>query len=144
VLFFIPALNLAGIPPFSGFLGKLGLLQAGVGHGGVLAWLLVGGGVLTSLLTLYAISRVWTLAFWRTPHLDVTGAGDAAEESTAVDRAAGSRLPPLMVAATVVLVVLGVGLTVVAGPLFDITADAAAQLRDRQPYVRAVFPDGAP
>ena len=30
VLFFVPAMNLAGIPPFSGFLGKLGLLQAGV------------------------------------------------------------------------------------------------------------------
>ena len=33
VLFFIPAMNLAGIPPFSGFLGKLGLLQAGVRTG---------------------------------------------------------------------------------------------------------------
>jgi multicomponent Na+:H+ antiporter subunit D len=141
VLFFVPALNLAGIPPFSGFLGKFGLLQAGVDDGGVLAWLLVGGGVLTSLLTLYAISRVWALAFWRTPHPDMTGVDPA---GTGPDRAAGTGLPPLMVAATIALVVLGVGLTVVAGPLFDIAADAAAQLQDRQPYVRAVFPDGAP
>ena len=37
VLFFVPAMNLAGIPPFSGFLGKLGLLQAGVADGGWLA-----------------------------------------------------------------------------------------------------------
>lgn len=35
-------------------------------------------------------------------------------------------------------------LTAVAGPLFDISTDAATQLLDRQPYVRAVFPDGAP
>lgn len=34
ILFLVPALNLAGIPPFSGFLGKLGLLQAGVAQGG--------------------------------------------------------------------------------------------------------------
>jgi multicomponent Na+:H+ antiporter subunit D len=159
ILFFIPALNLAGIPPFSGFLGKLGLLQAGVDDGGVLAWLLVGGGVVTSLLTLYAVARVWSLAFWRTPHADppdespetrlgdppgATDPADAPRKSTAVSAPAGPRMPPLMVAATLALVVIGVGLTVVAGPLFDISADAAAQLLDRQPYVRAVFPDGAP
>ena len=32
VLFFVPAMNLAGIPPLSGFVGKLGLLRAGVGR----------------------------------------------------------------------------------------------------------------
>ncbi|GAA3383272.1 Na+/H+ antiporter subunit D [Cryptosporangium minutisporangium] len=150
VLFFIPALNLAGIPPFSGFLGKLGLLQAGVSDGGTLGWLLVAGGVLTSLLTLYAVSRVWNLAFWRTPITTLTSGpeasseGEASPASTAVDSETGPRLPRLMVAATLALVVLGVGLTVVAGPLFDISTDAATQLLDRQPYVRAVFPDGAP
>jgi len=65
VLFFVPAMNLAGIPPFSGFIGKLGLLQAGVADGSQLALTLVVGGVVTSLLTLLAIARVWTRAFWR-------------------------------------------------------------------------------
>ena len=45
LLFFVPAMNLAGIPPFSGFLGKLGLLQAGVELGTPLAYALVIGGV---------------------------------------------------------------------------------------------------
>jgi multicomponent Na+:H+ antiporter subunit D len=67
VLFLVPAMNLAGIPPLSGFIGKLGLLQAGVADGSVLAFTLVGGGVLTSLLTLLAVARVWTRAFWRPP-----------------------------------------------------------------------------
>ncbi|PRY48221.1 multisubunit sodium/proton antiporter MrpD subunit [Geodermatophilus tzadiensis] len=67
VLFFVPAMNLAGIPPLSGFIGKLGLLQAGVAEGSVLAFALVGGGVVTSLLTLLAVARVWTRAFWRPP-----------------------------------------------------------------------------
>jgi multicomponent Na+:H+ antiporter subunit D len=130
VLFFLPALNLAGIPPFSGFLGKLGLLQAGVAAGSPLAWLLVAGSVITSLLTLYAIARVWNLAFWRTPRAQ-----------TPVDAGArpGRALPRLMVGATLALVVLGTGLTVVAGPLFDFTNRAAAELRDREPYVHAVF-----
>jgi multicomponent Na+:H+ antiporter subunit D len=65
VLFFVPAMNLAGIPPLSGFIGKLGLLQAGVAVGSGPAYLLVAGGIVTSLLTLIAVARVWTRAFWR-------------------------------------------------------------------------------
>ncbi|MFI7429373.1 Na+/H+ antiporter subunit D [Micromonospora sp. NPDC049836] len=129
VLFFVPAMNLAGIPPFSGFLGKLGLLQAGVAAGGTLPGVLVGAGTLTSLLTLYAASRVWNIAFWRAPRLAVT------------DRP--GRLPRLMVGATAALVALGVGLTLAAGPLFRVTADAATDLRERTPYVRAVLPPEA-
>ncbi len=64
-VFVVPALNLGGIPPFSGFIGKVALLEAGAQNGSVLAWLLVGGGVVTSLLTLYVVARVWTKAFWR-------------------------------------------------------------------------------
>ena len=44
VLFFVPAMNLAGIPPMSGFLGKIGLLQAGLDDGTPLAYVLVAGG----------------------------------------------------------------------------------------------------
>jgi multicomponent Na+:H+ antiporter subunit D len=67
ILYFVPAMNLAGIPPFSGFIGKLGLLEAGVADGGWLPIVLVAGGAVTSLLTLLAISRVWNRAFWRPP-----------------------------------------------------------------------------
>jgi tetratricopeptide (TPR) repeat protein len=77
-VFVVPALNLGGIPPFSGFVGKVALLEAGAANGSVLAWMLVGGSVVTSLLTLYVVSRVWTLAFWRTrtdaPEGDVASA----------------------------------------------------------------------
>ncbi|MFG1887023.1 Na+/H+ antiporter subunit D [Micromonospora sp. NPDC049051] len=154
VLFFVPALNLAGIPPFSGFLGKLGLVQAGVADGSPLAWALVAGGLLTSLLTLYAIARVWNLAFWRAPHPDMPDASDAVRAARtggaeqprrAPDpEASGAVLPRLMIGATAALVVLGLALTVVAGPLFDISTDAADDLLRRTPYVEAVFPDGAP
>jgi multicomponent Na+:H+ antiporter subunit D len=67
VLFFVPAMNLAGIPPLSGFLGKVGLIRAGLEVGTPLAYVLVAGGVTTSLLTLYAVGKAWNLAFWRTP-----------------------------------------------------------------------------
>jgi multicomponent Na+:H+ antiporter subunit D len=131
MLFFVPALNLAGIPPFSGFLGKLGLVQAGVQDGGPLAYVLVVGAVLTSLLTLYAIGRVWNLAFWRSP----------ARPSADAQPRRSSRL---MVFATAALVAAGAALTLIAGPLYDLTDAAAGDLLARVPYVQAVFPGGVP
>jgi multicomponent Na+:H+ antiporter subunit D len=49
-----------------------------------------------------------------------------------------------MVGATIALVLLGLGLTVGAGPIFGVSAEAAEDLRQRTPYVEAVFPGGAP
>jgi multicomponent Na+:H+ antiporter subunit D len=67
VLFFVPAMNLAGIPPMSGFLGKVALTEAGLRVGTPLAYAVVAAGMVTSLLTLYAVAKAWNLAFWRTP-----------------------------------------------------------------------------
>jgi multicomponent Na+:H+ antiporter subunit D len=67
ILFFIPAMNLAGIPPMSGFLGKVAITEAGLELGTPLSYALVAAGMVTSLLTLYAVAKAWNLAFWRTP-----------------------------------------------------------------------------
>ncbi|WP_255491674.1 MULTISPECIES: Na+/H+ antiporter subunit D [unclassified Actinotalea] len=127
VLFFIPAMNLAGIPPLSGFLGKAGLLQAGAAVGTPLAWALVAGAVVTSLLTLYAIVKAWNKAFWQTPPVEPPAA----------------RLPGGMLGPAGALVALGLTLTVVAGPLFAYTERASLTLRDRDQYITAVLPDGS-
>jgi len=179
ILFFVPAMNLAGIPPFSGFIGKVGLLDAGVQHGGFLAYLLVGGGVVTSLLTLYAMAKVWNRAFWRplqteADELETVGvetveqvaeqpagtasrtsateaaSGDLEEEpgttmqqdEGAEELSTGRRMPWPMVATTVVLVLVGVGITVVAGPLYGYSERAATDLLGGAAYVRAVLPEG--
>ncbi|WP_120520622.1 Na+/H+ antiporter subunit D [Arthrobacter celericrescens] len=133
LLFFVPAMNLAGIPPFSGFLGKVGLLQAGMELGTPLAITLVAGGVLTSLLTLLAIARVWNRAFWRKP--------DDAEYPDPVlkDTAAVGLLPRTMVGSTAALVVFGVALTVFAGPLFQLAGNSAEQMLDRTAYIQSVL-----
>ncbi|MEV2246398.1 Na+/H+ antiporter subunit D [Streptomyces sp. NPDC049970] len=81
VLFFVPAMNLAGIPPLSGFIGKLGLMRAGVADGGAWAWTLVAGATVTSLLTLYVMAKVWNLAFWRTEPPDQAAYGTVLEDS---------------------------------------------------------------
>ncbi|MHC1562065.1 Na+/H+ antiporter subunit D [Actinomycetospora sp. C-140] len=86
ILWFVPAMNLGGIPPLSGFVGKLGLVQAGVADGSALAWVLVVISVLTSLLTLYAVTKVWVLAFWRpADQIPVPEPADADEEESPAD-----------------------------------------------------------
>lgn len=145
LLFFVPALNLAGIPPLSGFLGKVGLLQAGAEAATPLSYLLVAGSLVTSLLTLYAISRVWGRAFWRSPRAASEGAdgelvdvvGEQAEQLVAERPLAAGVVVP-----TVALVVISCLMSVVAGPLFHYTDDAAAQLQDRAGYAREVLEIG--
>ena len=167
ILFFIPAMNLGGIPPLSGFLGKIGLMQAGVDAGTPLAYTLVGASVLTSLLTLYVIARVWNYAFWRAPSegmvaepgtvLEDTedddtstaalGPGDAVgpssrlgDTSTAATPVVTSVvLPKSMVGATVALVAFGLAMTVFAGPLIAYSSEAATDLMARTPYIDAVL-----
>ncbi len=161
VLFFIPGMNLAGIPPFSGFLGKVGLLQAGVELGTPVAYLLVGAGVFTSLITLLAIARVWNRAFWRRPEdathpdpilLSQRADGTAVRTSSRVNTQSTGKfsgrspvhlLPRTMIGPTIGLVTLGVALTVLAGPLFALSDQAAQQMLERTPYIDAVLGEGA-
>ena len=134
VLYLLPALSLAGIPPLSGFLAKLGLLQAGVADGGPLAAVAVAAAVATSLLTLYAVGRAWSEVFW----------GPVADVVPDVDRSDGvdvatARTPRLMTVAAVAAVVGGLSLTVVAGPLYGLSARAADDLVTPERYVQAVL-----
>lgn len=89
VLFFLPALNLAGIPPFSGFLGKVGIFQGAAEVGGIGAYAAMGATALTSLLTLYAVARVWSRAFWQKPITEI----DPASLSPAAAGAGGDARP---------------------------------------------------
>ncbi|MGV9743865.1 Na+/H+ antiporter subunit D [Rhodococcus zopfii] len=149
VLFLIPGLNLGGIPPFSGFIGKIALLQAGAEDGSALAWMLVAGGTVTSLLTLYVIARVWSKAFWRAradaPEGELADVApsalidESAEDIAFDDRADVGKMPFAMLAPTIGLVAVGLALTVFAGPLLDISERAAANLLDRSVYIEAVL-----
>ncbi|MFT4051968.1 MAG: Na+/H+ antiporter subunit D [Microbacterium sp.] len=128
VLYFIPAVNLGGLPPFSGFIGKFALFHAAAQVGTPLMYVLIGGGILTSLLTLYTLMRAWNLSFWRED-------GDHLEESAVVERieylgnapAADDRggrraIPRIMTASTAGMVAVTVALTAFAGPLYELCA----------------------
>ncbi len=153
VLFFIGALNLGGIPPFSGFLGKVGLFEAGAESPSPLVYALLAAGAVTSLLTLYALMRVWNMAFWR-PAADVEGYSSPMIESlqespdavngSATGVATATGTSTLMVGATTGLIALTLCLTVFAGPLFELAQRAAVNVSTPEQYVDSVFPGGAP
>lgn len=155
VLYLIPALNLGGIPPFSGFLGKIILIEAASERGGFMAWLLVGGAVITSLLTLYTMILVWSKAFWRdradAPDGQLATArpaplSDVQDLVHLSDRADVGRMPLGMVAPTSVLVAASLAVTILAGPLSAVAMRSAETSWDVSYYRSAVLgtTDGAP
>jgi multicomponent Na+:H+ antiporter subunit D len=130
-LFALPALSLAGFPPFSGFLGKVALVQAGTA---VQSWAIVAVAILVSLLTVYAMALVWGSGFWGRPTEPVpdTDRLDAVEVGT-------RDVPRLMTAATTAVVLLGLAIPVVGGPLYALCGRAAVDLLAAEPYVTAVL-----
>ncbi|MCV7192558.1 Na+/H+ antiporter subunit D [Mycolicibacterium brumae] len=147
-VFVVPALNLGGIPPFSGFIGKVALLEAGTQDGSVLAWALVAGSVITSLLTLWVVTRVWTKAFWRArvdaPDGEMAMATPSAllfnsDDVEFADRDDVGRMPAGMVVPTMALIAVGLALTVFAGPIFGYAERAADEIMDRGEYISAVL-----
>lgn len=60
-LFFIATLTLAGLPPFSGFIGKLLLLKGAFENG---HYVIGAVGLITSLLILVSVMRIFINGFW--------------------------------------------------------------------------------
>ncbi len=117
-LFFLGAVSLAGLPPFSGFIGKLLLLRAASLEQALWLWPVV---LLAGLGMLVALSRAGSALFWR-------GAAEAREPA-----ADGVRL-----AACVGLLLGGPALVLAASPLLAYVEATARQLRDLAPYLNIV------
>ncbi len=64
MLFALPALSIAGLPPFSGFVGKFALVGSGIESD---EWAIVAVSLLVSLLTMYVMVRIWSGVFWGEP-----------------------------------------------------------------------------
>lgn len=148
LLYIIPALNLGGVPPFSGFLGKILLIEAAAESGGVMPWIMVTGAIITSLLTLYTMIVVWAKAFMRDRHDAPDGAtaiarvsilADFSDEVKLKDRDDVGRAPVGMVVATAALVAASLSMTLVAGPVSGVTGRAAESAQDTNIYRSAVL-----
>jgi multicomponent Na+:H+ antiporter subunit D len=128
LLFLVPALSLAGIPPLSGFHAKLFLVRAGLEEG---RWVVVAVALGVSLLTLYSMTKLWNEVFAKAPPRGIPVA------------ALGRSALALRVAPVGALAALTVLIGLAPGVLFGLSARAAEQLLDPSAYVAAVL-GGAP
>ena len=127
-LFLIPALSLAGVPPMSGFVAKLSLVQSGLAAG---ANVTVAVSLAVSILTLFSMTKIWAGAFWGAP-ID-----PPPESAKQTDTETGWSV--LMVGSTAVLVAAGLAFVVFATPLYDLGQTAAAVMADSTKYIEAVL-----
>ncbi|TVR57949.1 MAG: Na+/H+ antiporter subunit D [Candidatus Competibacteraceae bacterium] len=132
ILFLIPALSLAGLPPLSGFFAKFILIRAGLETG---AWVAVGVALLVGLLTLYSMIKIWGEVFWK-----AAPAGESAPETVErrSERSRGRDLYffYLPIAGLAVLTLI-IGLS--AQPIYVLAETAAGQLLDPAGYIEAVL-----
>lgn len=120
-LFLAAAMALVGVPPLSGFVGKLLLVQGGLSAGNY--WI-VGISLVTSLLILFAITKIFLYGFW-------------GEQKLSRDEEKATTKGLLMPAAFLILisVVLGMG----AEFFYPYAELAAQQLIDPTDYINSVL-----
>ena len=127
VLFFIAAFSLAGIPPSSGFVGKLGLLQVGLDTH---QYTIAAVSLVVSLLTLMSMIRLWQYTFW----------GKFSEGTARWSPLLKPNAGWLAVGPVAVLVALSLGMGIFFQPALRIATTAARQVMDREGTIAAVAP----
>lgn len=124
VLFIIPAFALAGIPPLSGFFAKFILIKAGVEAG---QYLISAVALLTGLLTLYSMIKIWNEAFLKQ---------QPREEQ---DNVKGQSLGWVDYLPSVILGALSIFMGIFANTVFGLTEKAAAFLMNTGPYIEKIL-----
>lgn len=123
-LFAVPALSLAGLPPFSGFIAKFSVVAAGIDDE---SWVIVAVALVAGSLTLLSMAKIWVGVFW----------GVDADHSTPVPTAPRNRR--IMYGATTLAVAGTLTISFFAGSLFDLSERASDDLRNPDRYITAVL-----
>jgi len=126
VLFLIPALSLAGLPPLSGFWAKYLVIEPALRDG--FAWL-AAVALAVGLLTLYSMGKIWLEAFWK---------------AAPVQRRRPRRVPLAVTLPILLLGLVTMTIGLAADPFVRLANEAALVLVEPARYVAAVFPDLVP
>ncbi len=128
-MFFMGAIAMAGLPPLSGFLGKLLVLDAAF-NDGLMPWIwaIVLG---SSLISILGFARAGSILFWKAHSID--------PPETDPELAPPAAPAILSYVAVGGMVTMLVGHTVFAGQVHGYTTTIAAQLFAPEPYVSTVL-----
>ena len=128
ICFFIIALMMAGLPPFSGFLGKVFILQATVGSPYQLLIIIVI--LVVSLLSILAFTRVGLILFWR-----ATTPEDDSKEQAFTDYQKLPAIAPIRNDLTIYIFLIVLVLYVVcAHPIMNYIQQTSVQLHHAELY----------
>ncbi len=148
-LFFVGGLATAGLPPLSGFLGKVLVLRSAVPGPETAAVFTVI--LATGLFTIVALARAGSALFWEPAPAAGAGA-DGRDGDDEEEPGEGAVAPPgvgpgepataSMAAPAIGLLGLSALLVAAAGPVHEYARATSDQLLDRQAYVEAVLDPG--
>lgn len=124
ILFVVPAFALVGVPPLSGFFAKFILIKAGIEDG---HFIVVFVAVLTSLLTLYSMIKIWNEAFLKK------------QPQNEYDTKWVKKLSALEVLPSILLGLTSILMGVFSARVFDFTMRAANQLINSSAYIEQVL-----
>ncbi|PPC01975.1 monovalent cation/H+ antiporter subunit D [Acinetobacter pittii] len=131
--YFLIAMMLAGLPPFSGFLGKVFILQATV-EASYQGWI-IGIVLVVSLLSIIALIRVGFILFWRaTPPEE-----DPIQPAYILYRALPERAPPRNDQVIYLLLAGLIAYVVFAAPIQHYTLSTAQQIQDHALYQHSIL-----
>ncbi|MBJ9936216.1 monovalent cation/H+ antiporter subunit D [Acinetobacter pittii] len=131
--YFLIAMMLAGLPPFSGFLGKVFILQATV-EASYQGWI-IGVVLVVSLLSIIALTRVGFILFWRaTPPEE-----DPIQPAYVLYRALPERAPPRNDQVIYLLLAGLIAYVVFAAPIQHYTLSTAQQIQDHALYQHSIL-----
>ncbi|WP_289081156.1 monovalent cation/H+ antiporter subunit D [uncultured Sulfitobacter sp.] len=130
-MFFVAAIAMTGLPPLSGFLGKLLILDAA--RSADLMWWVWGVILVGSLIAVVGFSRAGSQIFWKAHQ----STPEPAEGDEAPVEAEGQGVLPMVAIGG--LLALVVALTVAAGPMTRVLNATAAQLFNPERYLAVVL-----
>lgn len=131
--YFLIAMMLAGLPPFSGFLGKVFILQATV-EASYQGWI-IGVVLVVSLLSIIALTRVGFILFWRASPPEE----DPIHPAYILYRALPERAPPRNDQVIYLLLAGLIAYVVFAAPIQHYTLSTAEQIQDHALYQHSIL-----